>query len=940
MVQTKKTATTEGGVMSDTKCQEELKAVQQQLADYQGQIEGISNSQAVIQFNLDGTIITANDNFLNTLGYSLEEIEGQHHSMFVEPEYKVSEEYRRFWEVLNQGQAQVGEFKRFGKGGKEVWIQASYTPIKDLNGTPFKIVKYATDITAQKAEIKAAMDDATMKVSFLNNIPTPIMVIDRQFNVTFMNLAGASTVGKTPEQCEGVKCYDLFKTGHCRTDECCCAKAMQKDGVFTSDTAASLSSGELPIRYTGAPLKDGDGNIRGALEYVLDISKEMEVTTGVSDLVTAAIEGKLATRANVNQFKGNYRTIVQGVNDTLDAVIGPLNVAAEYVDLISRGDIPEKITDNYNGDFNGIKNNLNLLIAAESKITEVAQKLSVGNTNVSIDARSDNDILIQSIQQLIANNRHDAENIEQMAEGELNIDIQIMSEDDIMAKSCIAVRNTLKDLVAEAGMLTDAAVEGRLDTRGDATKFHGDYAKIVQGVNDTLDAVIGPLNVAANYIDRISKGDIPEKITDNYNGDFNKIKNNLNMLVDALNNVSVIAQEIADGNLSVKAEMRSEQDELMKALATMVGNLTQVVGQIKGNADALAQSSDQLASAANQAGEATQQVASTSQDMAKGAGDQASGAQETASQMQQLTTVIEQVSTGSQQQSEGVTKASTAINEVSQSAEQMAQNSAAAADGAKTAAEVAHEGADKTKQTVAGMEKITVSVDDASQKVTNLGSQSEEIGKIVAVIDDIAAQTNLLALNAAIEAARAGEHGRGFAVVSDEVRKLAERTAEATKEIANLIGNIQKGVTDAVKAMEEGSVEVQAGNKLAAEAGDALDRIMKAVNDVSGQIEQISAGSQQVSASANELVTVIESVGSVTEQNSAASQQMASTSEEVSKSVENIAGIAEENSAATEEVSASAEEMGAQVQEIVASSQSLKEMSAGLQEAVAVFKLN
>ena len=120
--------------------------------DFQGQIAAINKAQAVIEFNLDGTVITANDNFLNALGYTLSEIKGQHHSMFVEPAYRASVEYKQFWRDLNDGKFQAAEYKRLGKGGKEVWIQASYNPIFDLNGKPFKVVKYATDVTATKLQ--------------------------------------------------------------------------------------------------------------------------------------------------------------------------------------------------------------------------------------------------------------------------------------------------------------------------------------------------------------------------------------------------------------------------------------------------------------------------------------------------------------------------------------------------------------------------------------------------------------------------------------------------------------------------------------------------------------------------------------------------------------------------------------------------------------------
>jgi methyl-accepting chemotaxis protein len=128
----------------------------EQAADYEGQIAAIGKSQAVIEFTMDGTVTHANENFLNALGYRLEEVQGQHHRMFVEPAYASSADYKVFWDALNRGQYQAAEYKRIGKGGKEIWIQASYNPILDLSGKPFKVVKYASDITAQKVEREMA----------------------------------------------------------------------------------------------------------------------------------------------------------------------------------------------------------------------------------------------------------------------------------------------------------------------------------------------------------------------------------------------------------------------------------------------------------------------------------------------------------------------------------------------------------------------------------------------------------------------------------------------------------------------------------------------------------------------------------------------------------------------------------------------------------------
>jgi len=161
-----------------------------QFADYAGQVAAINKSQAVIEFTLDGTIITANDNFLNVMGYRLDEIKGQHHSMFVEPAYRTSVEYKQFWRALNSGQFQAAEFKRIGKGGKEIWIQASYNPIFDLNGTPFKVVKIATEITeaVQLRVINARY------ASMSDSSPINIMFADLDLNIRYMNPASFNTL--------------------------------------------------------------------------------------------------------------------------------------------------------------------------------------------------------------------------------------------------------------------------------------------------------------------------------------------------------------------------------------------------------------------------------------------------------------------------------------------------------------------------------------------------------------------------------------------------------------------------------------------------------------------------------------------------------------------------------------------------------------------------
>jgi methyl-accepting chemotaxis protein len=237
------------------------------------------------------------------------------------------------------------------------------------------------------------------------------------------------------------------------------------------------------------------------------------------------------------------------------------------------------------------------------------------------------------------------------------------------------------------------------------------------------------------------------------------------------------------------------------------------------------------------------------------------------------------------------------------------------------------------------MVSIRNKVSLSTSKVQEMGNRSSEIGVIIETIEDIASQTNLLALNAAIEAARAGEQGKGFAVVADEVRKLAERSGLATKEIAKLIQGIQNTVNEAIVAMKESSSEVEAGVIQANSAGQALDSILAVAESVYKQAEDAGKAASKVSEAATELVDAVDSVSAVIEKNTAATEEMAANSSELTQAVESTASTSEENSAAVEEVTASTEEVLAQVEQVSAFADTLLESAQGLQKIISQFSL-
>lgn len=431
---------------------------------------------------------------------------------------------------------------------------------------------------------------------------------------------------------------------------------------------------------------------------------------------------------------------------------------------------------------------------AIANLAKGSEQLGKGDLNIHIDA---------TIEPL------EIDSTDELGKLASNINLVITNTDRTVAALRKAA-GAIKDAIEQSNNMVDAAKEGKLSMRGAPEHFSGSYRTLIEGLNATLDAIVQPITESGKTLAELAQGDLSQRMAGDYKGDFLLIKNSINTVAESLDT-------------------------------------------------ALGQVHESIAATASAASE----ISSSSEQMAAGAQEQSAQTSEIASAVEEMTKTIFEST----------------------------KNAGVAADHSKKASDNAKEGAKKIEATKQGMHRIVESTKETGKIINSLAHMTDQIGEITQVIDDIADQTNLLALNAAIEAARAGEQGRGFAVVADEVRKLAERTTKATKEIAETIKTVQKEAKDADKSMNEAGNLVKVGMDLTEEVAKVLVDILEMNERVAETVSQLAASSEEQSATAEEISKNIDSISSVIHESAAGTGQIAKAAEDLNRLTTNLQAL-------------------------------------------------
>ncbi len=808
-------------------------------------LQAIDKSMAMITFNIEGTIQYANPMFLKVMGYTLDEIVGQHHKIFVEAAYSQTEDYYQFWSKLRRGQFDQGQYCRKAKNGKDVWLQATYNPVIGADGTPTEIIKFATDITVHK-QLERTSQQATEELRTqeeelrqnMEHLEEQQITLDGQLqaiNTTsaFIEFTPDGTIRSANNLFLKAMGYTLseIKGQHHRmfVDDSYASSATYKK-FWANLAKGQPQQGEfkriaknneevwLLANYT--PVLNKEGQVVKIIKLANDITANKMASVENSGKLNAVNLSSLVIEfdieGNILHANDNFLTLTGYTLGEVQGLHHRLFCDKEYASSAGYRTFWQQLAQGQfkSGTFKRIgKNGQEVHIQATYNPILDVNNRPYKVVKIATDI-TEFTVALQKVSTFIS----------ELRKGNLNAELDVHAQGAVgqMIQDNLVLRDTLKAVLqAVTDIVKQAGEEGNLNDRVQVDGASGAWGKLVEQINQLLQSLADPVL------------------------EFN-----------------AIVSELAKGNLNVEFHMlaKGEVKRMGDALNQAITNINELLLHIDQDASQVARSADTLNTRSEAIGHHSTEVASAIAQMAKGAQDQAIRTDES----------------------------SKLVEGVLHSASIMDNNASQINVAAGQGTEKSKEGLVMMQKLVTSMAEIDDSASKTSKSIEVLTERAEEIGRTLNVITDIASQTNLLALNAAIEAARAGDAGRGFAVVAEEIRKLAEDSRRSAVDIEKIIADVQKDTTRAGKAIDIMGNNVKGGKAASKEAEAIFEQIANNSTETFEYAQAIRESAATQKADTDAVVKNIEQIVVVAEETAAGTEQVAGTSQELNANMAEI----------------------------------------------------
>jgi methyl-accepting chemotaxis protein len=615
-------------------------------ADLKGKVDAILRSQAVIEFDLKGTILTANDNFLAALGYTLAEIKGQHHSMFATPEYRSSPEYRAFWDKLGRGEFDTGQYKRIAKGGREIWIQASYNPVFDASGKPVKIVKFATDITAAKV----SEADMTGRLTAIDRAQAAIeFTLDGR--ILHANDNFLSALGYTLGEIKGQHHSMFVEPAYRSSVEYRMFWDKLGRGEFDAGQYKRVAKGgrEIWIQATYNPIFDPEGKAYKVVKYATDVTEQVKAAQMLRDAVEqsqrvmgAAEQGDLGQRIPMEGKVGQIEALCGGINRMLETTASVFDDVGRVFGALAQGDLSQRIERDYQGSFGEVRRNANVTSQTLADVIDDVARVLGGLANGDLGQRITRDAS-GVFDQLKNDANQSSEKLAQIID-------EVRAAADALTSASAQVSSTAQSLSQSASEQAASVEEttSSIDAMSASITQNSDNARVTDGMAAKASKEAGEGGEAVALTVQAMK-QIAQKISivDDIAYQTNLLA--LNAAIEAARagesgrGFAVVADEVRK-----LAENASKQTSEITSSVNEIQRVTQIAVTTMETAGSHVAGTDSAVSAARAGLDAVshhgEEVATISRHIAHGTRQQSAASNEIASQVEGIVTGIDQTS--------------------------------------------------------------------------------------------------------------------------------------------------------------------------------------------------------------------------------------------------------------------------------------------------------